>query len=179
MIDLFSVVLTSGIGWGVGKLLDSVVSCRRGHSQQVNVTNVTYNGFSCRVCNQSLSEYVNATGHTVKRNRAVVAAGLYNIHWPDWRNTFEMYYSLDVVNSSYEEVVVELILSRFNGVEFCRYPVTLTPNYEYTYWHDNWIRIDGSSFPKEAGPIALELRTYNVWGDLLDQNRRVMNYHGK
>lgn len=180
MIDLFSVVLSSAVSWGVRRLLDATVNCRRcGTAHYRDVENSNTNAFRCHRCNHRLAEYVNATEHTTNRNGAVVGAQIYGTHWPSWRNSFEMYYSLDVVNSAYQEVAVELLLSEFRGEVFHRYEFLRKPTADYTYWTDDWIRVPVSNFPHAAGTVAVDLNVYNVWGDHLDRHRRLMEYGGR
>lgn len=176
MIDLFSVVLEGAASWGIGKLLDASVGCRCGSSRHGGVDNIDYNKFRCSDCQRALNQYINATNHTVNRNGSVISAALSGMHWPAWRNNFKIYYDLDVINSKYEEVVVELELSEFRGYSFHKYEIIKKPTYEYTYWEDTWIRIDGSNFPKEDCNVAVDLKVYNTWGDLLDIKRKLMEY---
>lgn len=177
MIDLFSVVLSSAVSWGVNRLLNSVVECYNCHSREyVDVDNIEYNDFSCGHCGHNLPEYINATDHTVNRNGSIVAAQVHGITWPAWRNTFQLDYRLDVVNSKYQEIAVELLLSEFRGGEFHRYEAIYTPSHEYTNWNNNWIRIAGSNFPDYPCTVAIDLNIYNVWGDLIDNKRRLMQY---
>jgi hypothetical protein len=178
-MDLFSVILSSGISWSIHKLLDSFVECRCGSTQTEDVTNVDYNAFRCRDCGRNLNEYINATDHTINRNKSIVAAKLGHIHWPTWRDNFKIYYDFDVINSKYQEVVVELTLSEFRGSVFERYESIKKPRYELSTWSDSWINIPRNCFPIEACTFAADLKIYNVWGDLLDAERLLGDYSGR
>ena len=178
-VDLFSVILSSGVSWGVGRLLDSLIDCHRcGSGRSVDVNNRSANSFRCYDCGHTLTEYVNATSNTVNRNRSVVAAKIHGTHWPSWQNNFKMYFSLDVVNSKYNEIVVEAVLSRFRGPVFHRYEFIRKPTYDYTYWTDTWFSIGAGNFPSEGGTVAVDINVYNTWGDLLDTDRRLLDYGG-
>lgn len=183
MVDLFSVALSSGVSsavsWGVKRFLDSLVDCRCGRSTRAEVVNIDYNKFHCSSCGRNLSEYINATDHTVNRNGTVAAAAVSNIHWPSWRDTFKLYYDLDTINSKYESVVVEIVLSEFRGYEFHRYDFIKKPTYEYCRWEDTWITIPRTRFPEERGIIAADLNVYNTWGDMLDTRRSLVEYNGR
>ncbi len=176
MIDLFSIALEGAASWGIGRLLDAAVDCRCGKSTYGGVDNIDYNQFKCPDCQRALNQYVNATDHTVNRNGSIVSAAISGMHWPSWRNNFKLYYDLDVINSKYEEVVVELELSKFRGHVFERFESIQKPRHEYSYWEDTWIRIGGGSFPDESCNVAIDLKVYNTWGDLLDARRRLMEY---
>lgn len=176
-VDLFSMVLNAGISWGVSRLLDTVVNCTRcGNPRIEDITNQVVNSEYCSNCGNSLAQYVNASQHTVNRNLSVVGAHVSNLHWPGWRDSFQLYYDLDVVNSKYESVVVKLQLSRFNGGVFHEFDSTLKPAYESTRWTDTWIKIPRSNFPEEPGVIAVDLTVYNLWGDYLSNTRELMEY---
>lgn len=176
-VDLFSMILNAGVSWGVSRLLDTVVNCTRcGNPRVEDITNQVVNSEYCSNCGNSLGQYVNASQHTVNRNRSVIGAHISNLHWPSWRNTFQLYYDLDVINSKYESVVVKLQLSRFNGSIFHEFESTLKPTYESTRWTDTWIKIPGSNFPEEPGVVAVDLTVYNLWGDYLCNTRELMEY---
>jgi|GEM_PF-675303 len=176
MIDLFSIILSGGISWGMGKIFDSLVGCRCGNYQERRMVNVEYNQFQCHSCKRTLSEYVNATNHTVNSNHSVVAAAVYDTSWPEWSGTFRLNYKLDVINSAYQEVVVELVLSEYQGRTFYSYRTILTPNSPYTNWNNNWFSVDAKCFPQQDSPVAVDLNTYNVWGERLHRHRRLMEY---
>lgn len=175
-IDLFSVLLEGGLTWGIGRLLDAAVGCRCGRSTRREVTNVDYNRFRCPSCSRSLSQYTNATDHTINRNGSVIAAAVHGIHWPSFRGDWKFYYDLDVINSRNEAVVVEAELSEFRGSCFHSYEAVLKPRYEYSTWEDSWIRISEDNLPDFSCTIALDLNVYNTWGDLLDRKRKLLEY---
>jgi hypothetical protein len=179
-IDLFSVVLSSAVSWGVNRLLDSALKCFRcGENQAAEPDNDAFNDFRCGSCRHSLHEYINATQHTVNRNKSVVAAKVHGTHWPAWREDFKIFYSLDVVNSPYQEIVVELLLSKFRGDQFDRFESIRKPTNEYSYWTDTWISIPRACFPEEECTVAVDLNVYNIWRELLDRNRDLMSYSGR
>ena len=176
-VDLFSMVLNAGISWGVSRLLDTVVNCTRCGTPRVSdITNQVVNTEYCSNCGNNLGQYVNASQHTINRNRSVVGAHISSLRWPSWHGTFQLYYDLDVVNSQYESVVVKLQLSQFSGGIFHEFESTLKPTYESTRWTDMWIKIPGSNFPDESGVVAVDLTVYNLWGDYLCNTRELMDF---
>lgn len=176
-VDLFSMILSPVISWGVNRLLDTVVNCSYcGHETVQDISNYAINDQYCSNCNNQLDQYVNASHHTVNRNKSVVGAYVSNLHWPGWKNKFKLYYDLDVINSKYEPVVVKLILSKFNGPIFHEYEFIKRPTFEITRWTNSWIEIPGSNFPEEPQIIAVDIEVYNTWGDFLCEKRDLMEY---
>jgi hypothetical protein len=176
VINLFSAILEGATSWGVGRLFDTITECRCGTRFPKEITNVEYNRFQCRDCGRSLNQYINSTSHTVNRNKSIVSVALYNVYWPKWRGTGKIYWNLDVINSAYDDVVVELALSEFRGSIFHIFECVRTPQYEYSYWEEDWIKMDAGNFPHHSCTVAVDLNVYNTWGDLLDNRRRLMEF---
>ena len=180
MIDLSSIILSSVISWGVNRVLDSIVECPScHHNYHKSISNTSYNDFTCPHNNYHNSQYVNATNYTVNKNLSVVAAKIYNHHGPNWKDTFRTKYKLDVINSKYNDVVVELMLSRFRGEKFYNSQDIFKVSSERQSWGDCWFTVPGSHFPFEKCTVAIDLRVYNLYGDLLDSSRKLMEYYGR
>jgi hypothetical protein len=182
MVDLFSLVLSSGASWAIGRVLDSFVDCRCGDYERRGVANREYNQLLCYSCGRSLTQYVNATHHTVNTDGCVAAAAIYGLDWYPTPKFLQLYYNVDVINSAYQEVVVELVLSEFHGYRFSggsdRYVYTPVSNYQS--W-DGRFHVDFNIFPKRRCIVAMDLVVYNAWGEALNWHRRLtdFNYHRK
>lgn len=170
-VEPFSLIAGSAISWAVGKILDATLNCFCGASRPTTVTNTAFNAHSCQRCNRALDQFTNATIHTVNRNRSIAAAHVSNVRWPAWRDTFRVGFDLDVVNSRYEDVVVELVLSQFRGSEFAHNTLRFHPEADRYWWREPWFSVDRRSFPVGQYIFAIDLRTYNLWGDLLHNVR--------
>jgi len=174
-VDLFSMILSAGVTWGVSRLLDTLVRCGQCSSRSTEaISNYSFNNEHCPKCTNSLSQYVNATQYTVNKNRSIVAAHISNIWWPRPHNDIHINFDLNVINSRYEQVVVKLLLSEFRGRVFHADETIYKPRYEATIWKETGIKVPGSVFPEKPCTIALDFEVYNLWGDLLTKKRELV-----
>ena len=66
MVELFGVVLTSAVSWGVGKILDATLECFRCHrTSPSRIGNAQRNSLGCTNCWQEHVQFTNACDYTV------------------------------------------------------------------------------------------------------------------
>lgn len=76
-IDLFGMILSSGVSWGVGKALDVLLECSRcGERADARIGNAQLNSLGCRNCSHSVSQFTNACNLTVGQNGRLGHVGL-------------------------------------------------------------------------------------------------------
>jgi hypothetical protein len=76
-IDLFGLILSSGVSWGVGKVLDVLLECNRcGERADTRIGNAQLNSLGCRNCSHSVNQFTNACGLTVGQNGRLGHVGL-------------------------------------------------------------------------------------------------------
>ena len=175
-VDLFGIALGSVVSWGVGKALDAAVKCFCGSPRQTVVDNVSFNRHSCSLCGRALEQFTNATVHTVNRNKSVVSAHVSNVTWPSWSGVLPISFDLDAVDTRFEDLVVEVILSQFRGSEFAHNTMVFKPQCERTRWTSAYFNFDGAQFPLGSYTFAVDMKTYNVWGDLLHHMRTLNSF---
>ena len=67
-IDLFSVFVDGGASWGVGRILDVLISCPNcGDRRETDIGNAQKNYLDCRNCHVELEQFTNACDLTVNR----------------------------------------------------------------------------------------------------------------
>ena len=79
MIDLFSMILNGAVSWGVGRILETLVTCDAcGQQDPCRIGNVQSNHIDCRNCHQEVIQFTNACDYTVGPNQEIghVAAKL-------------------------------------------------------------------------------------------------------
>lgn len=75
-IDMFGMVLASTVGWGVGKILDTVTNCNKcGQEQDVRVGNIQENHLGCKNCGLVAKQFTNACNFTIDKNRRIGHVG--------------------------------------------------------------------------------------------------------
>lgn len=178
MVDLFSVVVSTGVQWGVNRLLDSMVECTCGTIHDRSIENTTYSTLHCPVCNRQVNEFLNATPRTVSDRGAISAVGVRQVEFPDWNRTFECHFGIDSINSKAKDIVAEILIGRFGGSTFHKDTMVLSPGSDHASWSDLVFSTPIANFPRKKGPVTVDIRVYNAWGDYLDGHRRVMNYLG-
>ena len=75
-IDLFGLILSSGVSWGVGKVLMYSFSAIAVGSERILVGNAQFNSLGCRNCSHSTNQFTNACSLTVGENGRVGHVGL-------------------------------------------------------------------------------------------------------
>jgi len=69
---------------------------------------VTFNLFSCPHCGNHLAQFVNATPHTINRDKTVACAGISDVHYHLLSaDAFQLCNTLNTVNVTDQPVVVE------------------------------------------------------------------------
>jgi hypothetical protein len=184
-VDLFSLVVApavaSAVGWGVTKTLNAVARCFCGSTEARSIQNAGFNTQSCSSCRRSLDQFTNATPHTVGITApgSVAAAHISNIQWPAWNDRFHIYFDLDVIDSRYQDVVVQVSLSRFRGALFAQHEAPYRPIHPHTRWQQQCYSFERwSQFPTDPGVFAIDLRCYNLWGEQLFETRALCQNPG-
>jgi hypothetical protein len=186
-VDLFSVALKVGgflLDYAMGRFLDSVLTCGNcDHEYSTSIANVQTSNIVCPRCQTWLDQYTNATSHTINKNRTVAAAYVSNIHWEKWGGfwgtSFNPHFEVNCVNSKYEEIVIRVILSKYQGSSFYKDEMILRPSHERTHWSDIWWKVPRDQFPSEKCTYALDVYAFNTWGDELHRVRTLGDWSGK
>ncbi|NLD82299.1 MAG: hypothetical protein GX642_14175 [Smithella sp.] len=186
-VNLFSLALKVG-GWlleqAAGHLLDTLLSCGNcGHEYSHNVFNQRTSDLLCPRCQTWLDQYTNATSHTINKNKTIAAAYVSDLHWESWGGfwgtAFNPHFEVDCVNSRYEDLVVKIMLSRFQGSIFYQDETILRPSYERTHWGDVWWKVSRDRFPDTQCTFAVDVFVFNTWGEELHRVRSLGNWSGK
>jgi len=177
-MDLFSVVLSSAASWATKRVLDAAAECVCGTSRGNSIPNQAVTQLTCPQCRNGISQFTNATNHTVNRNGSVAAAHISHANWERWGGlwNFKPHFRVDAVNSKYEDLVLLISLSRFGGEQFFKDQMILKPKWERTSWSDCSWSIDPCKFPKGKNTFAMDLVVMNMWGDKLNSVRQLGEY---
>ncbi len=179
-IDLFSIILTSATSWGVGRILDVVRGCVCGGEKDREVENQAFNDHVCGRCGRSLTQYTNATSHTTNRNGSIASAHISNIRFPKVKKLLNVHFDLDVVNSKHEDMVAKATLSEFNGSVIDEHKMVFHPRRErWRYKKMTFVLAATAQLPEKGCVIAVDFKAYNLWGDLLYEERKLGKYWGK
>lgn len=167
--------------WLLGNILDTDAACGRcGERAARRIPNRASSRVVCPSCHNAVSQYTNATTHTINRNGSIAAAYISNIHWDDWGDSlgepFNPHFAVDVVNSKYESVVARLTLSQFRGSVFYSDDMILKPESDRYFWDSIWWKIRTSHFPDAGGTFAIDMQLFNLWGDELHCARALGNH---
>ena len=175
MHELFSVILSQAMSW-IGSRLEHARCTRCDAPQEKTITNVTFNLFSCPHCGNHLAQFVNATPHTINRDKTVACAGISDVHYHLLSaDAFQLCNTLNTVNVTDQPVVVEGRLRVPYQPPFftCRTDL-IKPTVSLRRWKNEWT-IPFRAVPLRDFPIGVDLVVYNPWQERLAVHRGHIN----
>lgn len=187
MVDPFSILLSAGVSWTTGKILDAILDCLRcNHDHTRGIQNREINYLSCPDCGNSLSQYINACDYTFdETTRTVGVADIANIWWKGSGGLFdpidfEPHFSLWTLDLDGRDLVVRLELGEldFSGYPFYTQDMVFKSRYRHSTWEDNRFSVPESVFPDRNTTVTVDLKVLSEYNDLLARApRRLMGYH--
>lgn len=194
MIDLFSMVLSGAISWGVGRILDTLVTCDRcGQRDPSTIGNVQVNHLGCRNCHQEVIQFTNACDFTLGPNREVghVAAkfrggyavdlnpsekGWFQPRREGWLYFYTAARAKDMLGKQF--VISGAIVDYENGVVYTKRDVVYEPIYQDCQWYNpaECIALRWHDIPencRDQRVFAIDLKVRSRYGDVLCEDRRI------
>lgn len=85
MVDLFGMVLSGAVSWGVAKSLDVLVECPRcAERDKARIANVEVNRIQCRNCQLGTGQFTNACEFTVDRQTGRIGHAMASASAKPW-----------------------------------------------------------------------------------------------
>lgn len=195
LVKLCEVVLTSAVSWGVGRLLDAMITCDNcGQRAPSHLGNCQRNTLGCRNCWQEVIQFTNACDFTVAPDGHVAHVGaLFRGGWqwdrdPADKGFFAKNYegwvffnaAMRARDMRGKQFVLNATLSDYNsGEQFTSRDVIYNPTYADSRWYDNFsVDLRGYDVPNEqrdSRVMAVDMRIKSRYGDVLAEDRLLAN----
>lgn len=181
MADPFGILLSAGVSWATGRVLDALLdclSCAYTHPREIQNKEVNY--LSCPECGNSLPQYVNVCDYTLDSvSGRVGASGISGIWWDSWGGlfnpSFKPHLKVWTLDLRGRDQVVRLKLGELGGGSFYSYDVVL--NSRLRYQRSNvWFSVPRHVFPRYSTTVTVDLEVLSEYNDLLTEWRSLMNY---
>lgn len=195
-IDLFGMVLSSAVSWGIDRLLDVTLSCDNcDHRFSGRIVNCQANALGCRNCSREIIQFTNACDYTVARDGKIghVGARLLGGYmvgkdplekgwfssgkdYPDWLFFNSAIRARDMQGRQF---VVEGEIADYNtGDVYSRNQAIYTPDNNDARWYDKYGRIPvcWKYIPEQYRDkriFAIDLKIKSKYGDVLCKDRIV------
>ena len=187
-MDLFSMFLNSAVGWGVGKILNTLTHCFIcGQKDENRIGNVKYNHIECSNCHKVVNQFTNSCDftfnrHTLEIGHAVWGPADYKYKWITEGGIFSakksflrIPFSVLVKGLSSRSIVIKTILSEYNSGSIILAHSALehiSSNREsWNYGHD----FQDGNF-KNIAPciVAVDIRIMSEYKDVLFEDRQLI-----
>lgn len=179
-MEIFSLVLQSAIGWGVGRILDVVARCVHcGDPTPQEIGNVQSNDIYCSNCHSSNIQFTNACDFTVNRRTMEIGQGLICPDGNKWRWNGERVYIphfIRLVGLRGRDVMLKTVIKTYDSEELvASHSNILSPNYDSSRYEDYWHSFDGAKFKGHAEKyFSVDSYLLSEHKDLIAEDRRII-----
>jgi hypothetical protein len=193
-VDLFTLILQSAVGWGVGRVLDTMASCFAcGQRDGREIGNEQANWLECSNCHRTLEQFTNACDLTVNRSTGQIGHAVFGVgsHRWQWRTGSGMFdfnaewlsvpFRVRIEGLRGRDLVFETELLNYDDSEsIVSHKSILRPSCDVTTWSDLTHSFHQSKLPDERGLIvACDARILSEHRDLLFEDRRLLTPWGE
>ncbi|TVL96654.1 MAG: hypothetical protein CV087_23460 [Candidatus Brocadia sp. WS118] len=194
-IDLFGMVLSGAVSWGVGKILDVVITCDYCTEEfEEQIANVQENYLGCPNCYTEIVQYTNACDFTVDNDGRIghISAKFLRSfsegwdpiddyeHYPDWL-FFDA--AMRAIAMQDKQIVLSGQISDYNsGIIYTSNDSICTAESFDTVWYDDLrIPLNWTDIPEEVRDyriFAIDLFVKSRYGDILNTDRFLTQFEG-
>ena len=188
-MDLFTMFLNSAFGWGVGKILDTLTSCKKcGQRDDQRIGNSQYNYIECSNCHRVINQFTNACDFTVNPQTKQIGHGLLDVGnykwvWEAGDGLFDIKkeflgipFEIQIEGMKSRDVVLELCVRRYSdeGLVVSKQNL-LNVTYEVTHWSNYVTYFHENKFSQaDHGTLICDGRVMSEYKEIMFEHRRLI-----